>query len=111
MSDISTPFLEASTVKVTDSLGQVQTSSAITIKVNGLPSIAIVNPSNNASFIAPANIALSATAAAASASDTIAKVEYFQGSTLIGTATEERGQVLNYGDEERGQVLNYGDEH
>src|SRR5205823_3874447 len=52
---------------------------------NSPPTVSLTAPSSGASFAAPANIAL---AAAASDSDgTINKVEFYQGTTLLGTAT------------------------
>jgi hypothetical protein len=53
---------------------------------NPPPTVAITSPANNASFTAPASIAI-----AANASDTnggtVTKVEFFQGSTLLGEDT------------------------
>ena len=50
------------------------------------PTVSLTSPANGASFIAPASITLTATAA--DADGTIQKVEFFQGgTTLIGTAT------------------------
>ncbi|HSZ71669.1 MAG TPA: carbohydrate-binding protein, partial [Cytophagaceae bacterium] len=50
------------------------------------PTVSITAPGNNASYTAPASIALSASASAASGSN-ISKVSYYNGSTLLGTAT------------------------
>ncbi|MCU0428385.1 MAG: Ig-like domain-containing protein [Cytophagaceae bacterium] len=50
---------------------------------NLAPSISLTSPANNASFLAPASISLTATASDADGS--VSKVEFFQGSTLIGT--------------------------
>jgi RHS repeat-associated protein len=75
------------TAKATDDKGAVSTSAAvaITVKANLAPSVAIASPAANANFVAPANVALSA-----SASDpdgTVSKVDYFNGATLIGSAS------------------------
>jgi len=75
------------TAKATDANGLTQTSTPISLSVNGLPTVALLTPVNNASLIAPASINLTASAAAVGAGNTISKVEYFQGSTLIGSAT------------------------
>jgi len=76
------------TAIATDSAGGVTTSAARTITVQGsnqLPNVSLTNPLANQSFAAPANIALAAIAS--DADGTIARVEFFQGSTLIGSAT------------------------
>ena len=75
------------TAKATDDLGGTATSPPVTITVvsNQPPTISLTSPTNNASFPASANITLTATA-----SDTdgaIAKVEFYNGATLIGSAT------------------------
>jgi len=76
------------TAVATDSAGGVTTSAARTITVQGanqLPNVSLTSPLANQSFTAPANIALAAIAS--DADGTIARVEFFQGSTLIGSAT------------------------
>ncbi|MBO9203747.1 MULTISPECIES: Ig-like domain-containing protein [Niastella] len=52
---------------------------------NQLPTVSIASPANNATFTAPANIAL--TANAADADGSISKVEFFNGATSLGSAT------------------------
>ncbi|MDQ3649585.1 MAG: Ig-like domain-containing protein [Acidobacteriota bacterium] len=49
------------------------------------PTVSITSPANNATFTAPATITISATAS--DSDGTISKVEFFHGSTLIGTDT------------------------
>src|SRR4030095_2024108 len=72
--------------RATDDLGAVTTSSAVSVVVNAAPTVAITSPTSGASFIAPASITLTATAA--DSDGTIQKVEFFQGGTnLIATAT------------------------
>ena len=74
------------TARATDDLGAVTTSSAINVVVNAAPTVAITSPTSGASFIAPANITLTATAA--DSDGTVQKVDFFQGGTsLIATAT------------------------
>ncbi|MEN9612962.1 MAG: hypothetical protein RLZZ628_3776 [Bacteroidota bacterium] len=51
--------------------------------VNKSPTVSITAPANNSSYVTPAAITLSATAA--DADGTISKVEFFNGTTLIGT--------------------------
>ncbi|MBS1811906.1 MAG: PQQ-dependent sugar dehydrogenase [Acidobacteria bacterium] len=52
---------------------------------NTPPTVSLTAPVNNASFTAPANITI--TANAADSDGTISRVEFYQGSTLIGTDT------------------------
>jgi glucose/arabinose dehydrogenase len=59
--------------------------SAYTTTSNSTPTVSITSPANNASFPSPVNIAISANAL--SNGGTITKVEFYQGSTLIGQAT------------------------
>jgi regulation of enolase protein 1 (concanavalin A-like superfamily) len=72
-----------------DNKGATRTSSAVTVTVNAagnqLPTVALTSPSEGASYTAPANMALQATAS--DADGTIARVEFYRGTTLIGTDT------------------------
>lgn len=52
---------------------------------NNAPTVSITSPANNSSFTAPAGITL--TANASDADGTISKVEFFNGSTSLGTVT------------------------
>jgi chitinase len=52
---------------------------------NGAPAVSITSPANNAAFAAPANITIQATAT--DSDGTIAKVEFFNGSTKLGEST------------------------
>ncbi|HEX2659213.1 MAG TPA: Ig-like domain-containing protein, partial [Polyangia bacterium] len=64
-------------------------SASVTFTVgqgqNQAPVVALTAPANNATFTAPAQIAISATAS--DPDGTISKVEFYQGATLVGTAT------------------------
>jgi RHS repeat-associated protein len=73
------------TARATDNLGIVTTSTAINVIVNALPSASISAPSSGTVFIAPATIAITATAA--DSDGTVAKVDFYQGTTLLGTST------------------------
>jgi hypothetical protein len=73
------------TARATDNLGAVTISAAATITVDTAPVVSLTAPANNAIFIAPATITLSASAT--DAFGNITKVDFFQGSTRIGTAT------------------------
>jgi hypothetical protein len=71
-----------------DNLGAQTTAAPVNITVNAannLPSVSLTNPINNSAFAVGSNINL--TAAAGDADGSISKVEFFSGSTLIGTAT------------------------
>ena len=52
---------------------------------NALPSISITSPANNASFTAPAAVAFNV--AASDANGSVSKVDYYNGTNLIGTST------------------------
>jgi RHS repeat-associated protein len=73
------------TVVATDDRGGTTTSAAVAITVNALPTVSITAPTDGAVFAAPATITV--TASAADPDGTIAKVDFYQGATLIGTAT------------------------
>src|SRR5712691_3979652 len=70
----------STTIRVSANGGQ----AAATVNVNAPPAVSITAPANNAVFAAGASIALSATAA--DADGTVAKVEFYDGATLIGRA-------------------------
>jgi hypothetical protein len=73
------------TARATDNLGATKVSTAITLNIGSPPSVALSAPASGATFSAPATISLAATAS--DADGTIAKVEFFQGTTLLGTDT------------------------
>jgi len=77
----------ALTAKATDNRGAVTTSSPLNVAViaNSAPTVMLTNPSNGASFFAPATITLAATAA--DSDGNVARVDFYQGTTLIGTVT------------------------
>jgi len=79
------------TARATDNGGATTVSVpvSVTVKaivVNQAPTVSITSPSNNASFNAPASISL--TASASDQDGTISKVEFFNGTTSIGSATQ-----------------------
>ncbi len=74
----------------TDNSGGATTSSLVNITVNdpppnNPPSVTLTSPLGGAEFFAPASITLKA--AAADSDGSVAKVEFYQGGTLLGTAT------------------------
>ncbi len=75
------------TAKATDNGGATTTSAAITVVVipNKVPTVSITAPQNNATFEGGTNIIL--TASAADADGTVSKVEFYNGTTLLGSAT------------------------
>lgn len=70
-----------------DDRGAATTSPGVEVTVaeNQAPSVSLVSPASGASYAAPAAIALAATAADSDGS--IARVDFFAGSTPIGSAT------------------------
>ncbi len=73
------------TAKATDNSGAVTTSTAVNVISNAAPSVAITSPTSAASFSAPANLTINANAS--DADGTVTQVEFYQGSTLLGTDT------------------------
>jgi hypothetical protein len=71
------------TAKAYDNTNSVATSKAVIVKVNQLPVVSITAPSNNSAYAAPANISI--TANASDADGTITKMEFYNGSLLLGT--------------------------
>jgi len=80
----------ALSAKATGSTGVTATSATVAVTVTTAPlpqtvTILLTSPVSGGSYSAPATITLASIASASSGS--ISKVEYFNGSTLIGTAT------------------------
>ncbi|MEO8425632.1 MAG: Ig-like domain-containing protein, partial [Verrucomicrobiota bacterium] len=77
------------TARATGSDGVTALSHPVTITVNPAgnlsPIVSIISPTNNAAFIAPASLALACNAK--DSDGNVAKVEFFDESGLIGTAT------------------------
>jgi hypothetical protein len=75
------------TAKATDNRGAVTTSSPVNVAVtaNNAPTVSLTSPSMGASYFAPATIALAATAT--DSDGTVAKVDFYQGTILIGSVT------------------------
>jgi aryl-phospho-beta-D-glucosidase BglC (GH1 family) len=75
------------TARATDNSGAITTSTAVSITVssapNVLPTVSITAPATNATYTAPANITMNATAA--DADGTISSVAFYNGSTLLGS--------------------------
>lgn len=73
------------TAKATDNAGGETTSAAVNISVtsgtNKYPSVSLTSPTNNATFVSPATILLNATAT--DDDGTIAKVNFYNGTTLL----------------------------
>jgi hypothetical protein len=77
----------ALTAKATDNVGASATSApvAISVTTNQAPTVSITSPVEGASFAAPASIALAATAT--DPDGTVARVDFFHGATLLGSAS------------------------
>ena len=75
------------TARATDSAGANALSAprSIVVATNAPPTVSITAPPSGASYFAPADIMLTATAT--DTDGTVASVAFYQGSTLIGTAT------------------------
>ena len=75
------------TAIATDNNEGTTTSAAVSVTVNApnnqTPTVSITSPANNATFTAPASINITATAADADGS--VAKVDFYNGTTLLGT--------------------------
>ena len=74
------------TVKAYDNLNAVSTSTEVKISVkdNSLPLVNITLPQNGSTFVSPVNVKL--TADASDVDGTISKIEFYNGTTLVGTA-------------------------
>lgn len=73
--------------RATDSSGAVASSAAVAVIVNqnSAPTVTLTSPGAPATYYAPATVVL--TASASDNDGTVARVEFYQGSVLIGTAT------------------------
>ncbi|MCP2045715.1 Ig-like domain-containing protein, partial [Pontibacter sp. HSC-36F09] len=74
------------TAKATDNAGAIAVSSGINITVNDpvnqLPVVAITSPEEGAAFVAPASVAI--TASASDTDGTVSKVEFYNGEVKLG---------------------------
>ena len=78
------------TARATDSLGAVTTSAARTVSISDTnlpPTVSLTAPANNAAFIAPATVTVTANAAAPEANGTVASVEFLANGSPIGSST------------------------
>jgi regulation of enolase protein 1 (concanavalin A-like superfamily) len=77
------------TAVATDSDGVTRTSSPVSVTVNGTtnrpPTVSLTSPAANSTFTAPASITV--TASAADTDGYITRVDFYQGSTRIGSDT------------------------
>jgi RHS repeat-associated protein len=79
------------TAKATGNLGGTKTSSAITVNITAppTPTVSMSAPANNSTFTKGATVALKATASVSG--DTISSVQFYDGSTQLGTGTGSSG--------------------
>ena len=73
------------TARATDNYGVSTTSAPVSVISDALPTVSLTGPAAHTISSAPGSFTL--TAAAASTTSTIAKVEFYNGTTLLGTAT------------------------
>ncbi len=81
----------AITAKATDNAGAVTTSTGVSVTVttntttpiNQVPTVSLTSPANGSSSVTPASIVI--TANAADADGTVSKVDFYNGTTLLGT--------------------------
>ncbi len=77
------------TAQATDSTGTITTSTPVNFTVNTAiaqpPVVSLISPASQASFTANSNISM--TASASQTNGTITKVEFYNGSSLLGTST------------------------
>ena len=73
------------TARATDDHGAVTTSTAVAVISNRAPTISLTGPADGAQITSPNSFIL--TADAADADGSIAKVEFYNGAILLGTAT------------------------
>ena len=81
-------------VRATDALGNTSAWSPAYYVITKPFAAILTAPANNTMVIAPATVALSALAGGTDG--TITKVEFYQGSTLIGTVTSPTGQYYQF---------------
>jgi RHS repeat-associated protein len=77
--------------KAYDNNGGASTSPIVTIIVNNRPSVTLTSPSGNPGILIPSQILLAATAGDSDGS--ISKVEFYDGSSLVGTVTTSPYQM------------------
>ena len=70
---------------IIDANGVPSVASMVTLQGNSLPTVALTQPANGATFTAPATVNLAATAADSDGS--VTKVEFFNGTTKLGEDT------------------------
>src|SRR5262249_9401677 len=79
----------ALTARATDNLGAVTTSAAVNIVINpganSPPAVSITSPADGATFTAPASVTINADAS--DVDGTVTKVDFYNGTTLLGTDT------------------------
>ena len=73
------------TAKATDALGTTATSAAISVTSDQVPTVTLTTPAPGAQITSPSSYVLTATAS--SVTSTIAKVDFYNGTSLLGTAT------------------------
>jgi len=76
--------LKAVATSISGQVSEKSVSIIVKAKVNQVPTVALTAPANNSAYTSPASIALAATASDVDGS--IASVQFYNGTTLIGTS-------------------------
>ena len=79
-----TPGSYTLTAKATDDRGSVSTSAPITVRVNQPPTVSLTAPADNLLLTVPSDLTL--TAQAGDADGTVARVDFYNGTQLLGSA-------------------------
>ncbi|HJV64809.1 MAG TPA: Ig-like domain-containing protein [Geomonas sp.] len=74
------------TAKVTNTLGEIASSSTIAITVNAPPTITLTTPLNGATYTAPCTVTMTA-AATPGTGAAVKQVDFYNGATLLGSST------------------------
>ncbi len=73
------------TAVATDNRGGTTTTPAVVATVNAPPTVSLTAPTNNTAKLAPADVSIEASAS--DADDSLTKIEFYTGSTLLATDT------------------------
>jgi hypothetical protein len=75
------------TAVATDNMGLTDTSTVVYLVVSTPPSVSITSPANDSIITAGSDVTISASASSPNTGGSIAKVDFYNGSTLLSTST------------------------